>query len=60
MNSGEGNDTNHEQLTRGEVMNFIFKKMDINQDGLWNLTEVHDFMKDYAEMLHRNLSGNWS
>lgn len=34
--------------------------MDTNQDGIWNLTEVHDFIKDYACLLHRNLTGNWS
>lgn len=33
--------------------------MDVNGDGVWNLTEVTNFIKAYAEHLQRNLSEGW-
>lgn len=33
--------------------------MDTNKDGVWNLTEVEDFMTQYAKHLHRNMTAGW-
>ena len=33
--------------------------MDTNGDGVWNMTELTDFITDFAVVLHRNLTGDW-
>lgn len=38
----------------------MFKTMDTNGDGVWNMTEAKNFMRQYAKLLHRNLTGNWT
>merc|ERR1711981_457238 len=46
-------------ITEDEIFSFAFKYMDSNGDGIWNLTEIIDFVQDYAHLLHRNMSEGW-
>lgn len=46
-------------INRTEIFNFMFKYMDDDNDGVWNTTEVLDFIKDYAKILRRNMSEGW-
>jgi hypothetical protein len=47
-------------ISKKEISQFMFHTMDTNGDGVWNLTEEHDFIRQYAKLMHRNMSGNWS
>lgn len=48
------------KVSGDELRDALFHTMDTNGDGVWNLTEITDFIHDYAHMLHRNMSGNWT
>lgn len=47
------------KVSKSEIHHAIFNAMDTNGDGVWNLTEVNNFIKDYAEHLQRNLTPGW-
>jgi Ca2+-binding EF-hand superfamily protein len=51
---------NSNMISTDEIRDFLFHTLDSNGDGVWNLTEITDFIHDYARMLHRNMSGNWT
>lgn len=50
---------NSTTIDKEEIFQFLFAYMDTNGDGVWNMTEITDFVRDYAKLLHRNLTGDW-
>lgn len=46
-------------VDKDEIFAFLFNYLDTNGDGVWNATEVKDFIRKYAALLHRNLTTGW-
>jgi len=50
---------NSTYLTKKEIFDALFQTIDTNGDGVWNSTEVKDFLQEYAKLLHRNMKDGW-